>query len=377
MSVINQMLRDLDAREASSQERAGLPKRLRPLPPAHKRALQPWIMLAIGIAVGALVAGLLVGWWLKADAPSNSQTPLPLAAPVTAPTVATPPALSLVLPEAPAAPTVALPATTADNTKQAAQLAEKKPIPAAPPAAPATPLPTKPAATKKPATEPQPTPPQAAKPPAPTLVDETASANPDQGQIDKRSQVSSSLDKAEAAYRQGLQAVRRGDTTAAVAALEQALKLEPGHAKARQALLSVLVSGRQWPAAQAVAQSGLALDPGQTGWAIILARLQFEHGATNDALATLERHAAQAQQDAEYQSLFAYLLQKQQRYGEAVARFRAALQLRPGEGRWWFGLGLALDADGKHQEAVAAYLKARDSGNLPAEMAELIAQKIK
>ncbi|MDO9242705.1 MAG: tetratricopeptide repeat protein, partial [Rhodocyclaceae bacterium] len=134
---------------------------------------------------------------------------------------------------------------------------------------------------------------------------------------------------------------------------------------------------RQWDAARQVAQSGLAVDPTQSGLATILARLQFEQGDTTAALDTLTRHAAHANGNADYQGLFAYLLQKQQRPAEAAQRFQAALALRPNEGRWWFGLGLTLESAGRGGEAKEAYAKAREVGNLPADMVAVIEQKLR
>jgi MSHA biogenesis protein MshN len=199
-----------------------------------------------------------------------------------------------------------------------------------------------------------------------------------EAQIDKHAKGGGQArDMAEAEYRKGMQAVKRGENSAAVSPLQHALELDPTLAKARQALLSVLVSGKQWGAAQQVAQSGLALDPTQAGWATILARLQFEQGDAPGAVDTLARHAAHAGNDADYQGLHAYLLQKMQRSAEAAQRFRAALALRPNEGRWWFGLGLALESSGRGGEAKEAYAKAKEVGHLPPDMLSVIEQKLK
>lgn len=221
--------------------------------------------------------------------------------------------------------------------------------------------------------------PELAKPaPAPREIKPAPlSPPPAEAQIDKRSKDGRANDQAENEYNKGVQAVRRGDHAAALLSLQRALELDPTHAKARQAVLSVLVGGKQWDAARQVAQTGLALDPTQSGLAMILARLQFEQGDTAAALDTLTRHAAHATGNADYQGLFAYLLQKQQRPAEAAQRFQAALALRPNEGRWWFGLGLTLESAGRGGEAKEAYAKAREVGNLPTDMAAVVEQKLR
>jgi MSHA biogenesis protein MshN len=356
MSVINQMLRDLDARDASDNERAGLPRRLRTLPPAAKSDADKWRTLALGMAMGAAITAI-AAFALRDD---GNDTPPPLppvqAGSAVAPAEAGEMKLSTLM--AASAPAPAQPATAA-------------PAPPARRPAPAATAPESP----KPAAASRETPPaaRAAAQPAPAPAEPAPEA-----QIDKRAKgAGTAHDMAEAEYRKGMQAVKRGDAVAAQPHFLKALEFDPAHAKARQALLSILVGGRQWQEARQVAESGLALDPAQSGWAVILARLQFEHGDAAAALATLERHAGHAAGDAEYQGLFAYLLQKQQRPEEAAGRFRTALALRPGEGRWWFGLGVALEAAGRAGEAKDAYAKARAAGNLPADMAAVAEQKVR
>lgn len=412
MSIINQMLRDLDARHASEQERAGLPPRLRTLPPRQLARGGDWRMLVAGMVAGGTLVGVAAAWYFS---PGAQPPAAALPAPASRPAAAVPP-----VPQG--SPAAAVPAgdpADAADMKLSTLLAAAKPEPepestaparaqpVAPPApapksvakvaeaapAPARPVPeVKPASGAKPAAEqarpaqpakaaaetprPAPEPPKAAREARAAAAPAAEPAAPD-AQIDKRAKGGHARELADAEYRKGMQAMKRGDSAAAAPLFKHALELDPGHARARQALLSVLVGGRQWADAQQVAQSGLALDPAQTGWATILARLQFEQGDTAAAIATLENHAVHAGGDAEYQGLFAYLLQKQQRPAEAAQRFRTALALRPGEGRWWFGLGLALEAAGQGGEAKEAYAKAREVGNLPADMLSVIEQKLR
>lgn len=198
-----------------------------------------------------------------------------------------------------------------------------------------------------------------------------------EAQIDKQPKGGQAREQAEAEYRKGMQAAGIGDLAGALPPLRRTLEIDPRHAKARQALLSVLANSRQWDEVKQVAQSGLALDPARSGWAVILARLQHEQGDTEGAVKTLEAYQAHAAGDADYQGLFAFLLQKKQRHAEAAQHYHAALALRPNEGRWWYGLGLVLEGAGRGDEAKAAYGKARDAGNLPADMLGIIEQKLK
>jgi MSHA biogenesis protein MshN len=357
MSVINQMLRDLDARDASAQERAGLPSRLRPLPPATRARPPQWRILLAGAGIGALVAGSVVAIFME-----SRQAPAPAVAAAPADPAPRPPQ----------------PQPVEDGAMKLSTLIAQPANPSPPPsksmtagvAAPAVknsaPQP-RPIASAEPATTPKPV-----SQPSPATAEASSEA-----QIDKRNKGGAGREMAEAEYRKGMQAVKRGEPAAALPLFQRAIEFDPTHARARQALLSVLVSGKQWAEARQVAEQGLALDPAQSGWAVILARLQFEQGDVAAATATLERHAPHARNDADFQGLFAYLLQKQQRPAEAAERFKAALALRPSEGRWWFGLGLALEGAGHGGEAKEAYARAREAGNLPGDMAGIVEQKLR
>lgn len=361
MSIINQMLRDLDARHASANERAGLPSNLRTLPPEVASRSKGGLLLAVGLLVGALVAWLILGQ----QAPQPAPAPVTTVAQLSAPSAESQPAQPASQDPVPAIVEQPAPAPTPTPAPAPVAVAPK-PVPVSPPpaAAPAKPAPAPVvAAAEKPAK------PEKLIAPPPVLMGEA--------QIDKQPKGGLSREQAEAEYRKGMQAAGSGDLAGALPPLRRALEIDPRHAKARQALLSVLANSRQWEDVKQVAQSGLALDPARSGWAVILARLQHEQGDTEGAVKTLEAYQAHAAGDADYQGMFAFLLQKRQRHAEAAQHYQAALALRPNEGRWWYGLGLVLEGAGRGDEAKAAYSKARDAGNLPADMLGIIEQKLK
>lgn len=381
MSVINQMLRDLDARQASAHERAGLPPRLRPLPPAPVARTRAGLWLLLGLVAGATGAALFYARTPTSPPPAHEVAPAAVSAHADAGAPLPP-----VVPKAEETPPLAMPVPM--GTPSATAAAAPRPA-AAPPPSEAARAPTSKAAavtlqaegsTEKPASSPRALAPMAAeartepgaRADAGTKTEPSAAA-----QIEKQPRGGLARERAEAEYRKGLQAAAAGDAAAALPALRLALELDPGHAKARQALLSLLAGERRWDEVKQVAQAGLALDPSRTAWAVILARLQYEQGEPETALRTLETYASQAATDAEFIALQAFLLHKLQRPGEAAQRYQAALVLRPQEGRWWYGLGLALEASGKSEEARAAYGRARSAGNLPAEMAAMIEQKLR
>ena len=101
-------------------------------------------------------------------------------------------------------------------------------------------------------------------------------------------------------------------------------------------------------------------DPSRVVAAKRLARLYAESGQWEAALRVLERSAPHAQKDAEYQGFAGTVLRQLKRAPEAAEAYRRAIALKPDDGRWWVGLGLALEDAGKHKEAKLAFVAARE-----------------
>ena len=206
---------------------------------------------------------------------------------------------------------------------------------------------------------------------------ETTGRGAGQPQISKQPAAGTPNEQAEAEYRRGIAAIKRGDTTEAGEALRSALRATPTHVGARQALLGQLTEQQRWADAETLALDGVSLLPQHSEWALLAARLMYERGDADLALETLNQHAARARQNADYQVMHALLLQRAGRYTDAANCYRTALAQRPNEGRWWFGLGRALDADRRDAEARQAYEKARDSGNLPPDLLQNVDRRLR
>lgn len=195
--------------------------------------------------------------------------------------------------------------------------------------------------------------------------------------IDKVSRTPVVSELADAEYRKGMNALKRGAAAECIASLSAALRIDGRHLQARQALIGVYVDQKMWNEAIALGAEGLALDPKQTGWAMLVGRLRFEQGDNAGALSVLEEHAKYAERNGEYQAFFALLLQKARKYPESIERYRTALALRASEGRWWYGLGLALEGADRKEEARQAFRQARATGNLTADLAAAVEQKLR
>lgn len=345
MSLINKMLKDLDAR-AGQPGAAPLPADVRPVAAPERRGpvLRAALVGGALLAVGAGVAG----WKTMQTAPTPTPAPAVLAA-------AQAPARTAVVVDMPAAAPV--------------QVVD---------VAPAAPMPTP---EPEPAPEPAPAPapaarraaPVAAAPtarPAPRTVSvvQNAPAAPAAGRTDTPSQ------RAENAYRRALAVLEDGRVTEAIATLQAGLQIDPRHEAARQTLVGLLIEAGRPDDAMRQLQAALALDARQPALAMLLARLQLERGGP--AIDTLMRTLPYAAGNGEYHAFLAGVLQREGRAHEAAENYQAALKRSPGNGVWWMGLGIALQADKRDAESRAAFTQAQASGTLSPELQAFVERRL-
>lgn len=177
-------------------------------------------------------------------------------------------------------------------------------------------------------------------------------------------------------YQKSLSWLQQGRVAEARSGLEEALKFDPHHLAARQALAGLLVEQKQYRQAELVLQDGLVLNAEQYGFAMALARLQVERGDTRSALDTLYKSLPHAANNAGYQAFLAALLQGSEQHKKAVEHYQAALRLAP-SGAWQMGLGISLQADNRLEEAQEAFARAKASNELTADLATFVEQRLR
>jgi len=367
MSLINQMLQDLDKRSSHQGGDGAWQRQIRAVPQRNRARLTWWV--ATGLVI--LLAGVIAWVWLRNAAPlvapphvevqaAIAKQPMPLPSPPQpalqppAPPVPEPPAPaglklaeSLTLVDLPVPKERALPPEIPSPAKRAA-------VPADVQAIPHKTLPAKEAATA----------------PAPMENKTTEKAATAIGKEFSAQQL------AENHYRQALAALQQGKTSETIAGLEQALQLNPKHAASRQTLSSLLLDQGQLDEAIRKLDEGLKLDAAQASLAIVLARAYVEKGEVKAALETLQRTLPHAAERADYLAFLAALLQRESLHKNAIEHYLAALRISPKNGVWWMGLGISLQAENRKQEAQDAFRRARDSKTLSAELQKFVEQKI-
>ena len=195
--------------------------------------------------------------------------------------------------------------------------------------------------------------------------------------VDKQVKQISVQQQADSEFRRASGLMQQGRTNDAIAGYEAALQLDAGHDAARQALAGLLLENKRNADAERVLQDGLKHNPKQSGFAMLLARLQVERNELAPALDTLQKTLPYAEQQADYRAFVAALLQRQGRHDEAVAHYQAAVQLSPNSGVWLMGLGISLQALQRNGEARDAFKRAIETRTLSAELQAFVEQRLK
>jgi Flp pilus assembly protein TadD len=148
--------------------------------------------------------------------------------------------------------------------------------------------------------------------------------------------------------------------------LQQALDEYPGYTDARSQLATLLISEQDSGAAERLLAEGLAADPTSLELAQPYARLLAGRGALAPALETLQRAVGLHSAQPEALALRAAIYYRIGRHAESALDYQQALTLQPHQALWWTGLGVSLEHNGQSQQALEAY---RRAAQLPLEEA--------
>jgi MSHA biogenesis protein MshN len=356
MSLINDMLRDLEARRATDPR---VPAGLLPGKDSHAAAGGTHRALFISLAVIVFLLILAVAWlaWQREYAPQPMATvapatglPTPAVMPPTVPSTTAPPVHSAPAPVATvtqSSPAVELP-QLADQLRaqEAARADHQRPPPVAE------------SRQSKPA-------------PAGTATAEAGQPLT----VEKTVRPPTVQQQAEGEYQRGVRALRSGDHATAESAFRNALRLDNEHLVARETLAAILLGGGR------LIEGGEVLEQGRTFFArnptlaLLLARLRVEQGQTGDAISILEQSLHAATGRADYLAFLAALYQRERRHDESIESYGRALALQPQQASWWVGMAISLENAGRLDDAVKAYKQAAD-GVLPPQLHEHVRNRL-
>lgn len=358
MSLINQMLKDLEAREQGERGLAQLPAAVRVVEEDTRRSGLLWL-LALAVLGGLVLAA--VWFWLRPVPDSSPSAPavgtLELA-PVTQAPKPSPTAVTA----APLAPE--MPAQVA---------AERTPeVPSQAPQADGSTGGKAPATANSASGEPAPSRASSAAPPARAMLPSTS------GKRGKQAAAAGGNDPASA--RTSIPSRRRSGPNVHGRDHERSLFEEAQAEEAYPDSRAERLRRARRYAALGDEEQALSTLEGVPSADVeagkLRAQLLLKLGRTRQAEEELLTAAALDGDDPEVQGLLGALYQRQGRYDEAASRYGQALRSQPGQSRWWLGLAVSLDGAERYQEALEAYARTAVLGGLSRDVQAYVAQRI-
>jgi MSHA biogenesis protein MshN len=356
MSIINQMLRDLDARGADSNEQAAINHQVSPR--KRRSGARLLVVLFVLLSVGGLA-----GVWVVSN--TLNQESLPPAAALAPPrsVAQVPPAVSSPTPpvEVVTAVPVDQPVMPQLPAAESVIKSESAPVDRKPAEAPV-------AQVVRPA--PPPIIQNARDVPVPAAIPPSVMAEP---AVVKKLVETTPQMEAQQLY-DDAQALRRaGKDEAARSKYRLALERDSSMRNARIQLARLLQDGGQSDAALTLLKAGYEQKP-DDGFAIAAGRLLADQGRREEALNWLER-GRDGLRPADH-ALMGALQSQTLRYEAAVKSYQRALAADPNQGGWLLGLGLAQEAMGRIEDAHVTYQHALDRGEFKPDVVKFLRQKL-
>lgn len=323
MSLINDMLRDLDARRGRPDGPDALALQGMGLVSAPTTAALPLMRITTAVATAAVLAIAGVTAWHYRAVPQPVETEAALNT---------------------------LPVVQADHPRSGQSLPEVPAVTASPAIPQAEPEAVTPPPHPVRMDEPEQTAVTAAQPmteaPAPEAKPEPV--------IRRTLRQPTPLERAETAYREAIAALPLR-TDRAMSSLQQALSLAPEHLQARLTLAGLHIREQREDLALDLLAAGFALAPHAVEQARLYGHLLLQTGRDREARTVLETAAPNAGNDAPYQALLGTLYQRLDAPARAAEAYGRALAIDSRQGAWWLGLGMALEQLQRSDAAREAY----------------------
>ena len=114
----------------------------------------------------------------------------------------------------------------------------------------------------------------------------------------------------------------------------------------------------------------------KTSEQVIYQARQLMENDQRAAIQLLKENLKLVSPDADYYSLLANLQQRRQQYDDAIISYRKALELSPNKGELWIGVALAYRGTGEEDNAVNAFKRAYNADEISPEFRTYAAQQI-
>ncbi|MGF1700080.1 tetratricopeptide repeat protein [Photobacterium makurazakiensis] len=175
-------------------------------------------------------------------------------------------------------------------------------------------------------------------------------------------------------YSKAEKALKDGDIIKAIRYLEAAVKYQPTWVTARQKLSALYYGRGENRRALATLQQGLAHDTQQPDLRLTMAKLLVNESQPQAALNVLAEMPTEVHGD--YLAMRGALAQRLKNNVLAMSSYQELVKNEPYDGRWWMGLGIALERSDANDKAQRAYLQALQMGRISQQSQQFIQQRL-
>ena len=180
-----------------------------------------------------------------------------------------------------------------------------------------------------------------------------------------------------ASYERALRYLQINRVDQAVNELQKVLGDNQRDHAARELLANLyLQSGRSSEAGQLL-QQGITLDPGYLPFTRMYADSLVAANELEQAATVLRQAEMYAQRDADFHAMQAAVAQRLAQHAAAVSYYMKALETKPDNGAWWMGMAISLETLNKKEAAAGAYATAVEQGGLNRELLAYVKSRLR
>ena len=384
MSLVNDMLRDLDQRRAGEALTAS-GESLKPAQPSAARPRARWLPIGVGLAASA---AMMAGIWFFGSGTRTSEVAIAIPAETVVSSVggvSTPASVAAAV-----EPQLDEARTASDSlgvlTENERQLAAEEPLtkPVSEPVAESLSEPLSEPPVPQAATEPLISESsqaeidlREAKTDAPSRAEQKAQENAivanttaqpttalDRPQTIRSSDELSANEVDVIQVQNALKLLANGNEEAAFDALSSHVRSAPAAHQSRETLIKLLLSRGQTARAGTLADAGLSIAPNHSGFKKSKARFLIADKNYESAAALLSARAPEPRSDLEYHELLASAQLGAGDFVGAMQNYRQLLQFDGSQTRWWYGYAVANDRLGNVSVAKQSYEQALKGASL-------------
>ena len=158
--------------------------------------------------------------------------------------------------------------------------------------------------------------------------------------------------------------------------LSQLLAIEPANIKARKKLASLLFAQGNYTQSKQILIRGIELHPAQSDLRLMLARLFVVQKKPQQAMNILTEFEPRIGKKIEYLAYRAALAQQLKQTELARSDYQTLTNIETNNAKWWLGLAITRDQLGEMNMALQAYNKANSLGQLDSSVNSFIQQRI-